>query len=119
MTATMPRTTADKIYTNTIEELRGFIDSHKNEAHGMTGDTSQISAFCRAYSIDRSNLTKCINGQREMSVGLYQRVAVALGILSADQACNEQMLLNVPLRMYLMMNHDAIKNSIMMLNFNA
>jgi hypothetical protein len=121
MTATLPASTADKIYKGTIDALTLFISEHINEAtyakdkqgHWITGQ----SAFCRTYGIDRSNLVKCLGGHREMSVGLYQRIAVALGKLDAAQATDEAVLLNLPLRVWLMMNHDALKNSIMVVNF--
>jgi hypothetical protein len=121
MTATLPASTADKIYNGTIAALALFISEHVNEAtyakdkqgFWITGQ----SAFCRTYGIDRSNLVKCLGGHREMSVGLYQRIAVALGKLDAAQATDEAVLLNLPLRVWLMMNHDAIKNSLMVINF--
>jgi len=114
MTATMPLATADKIYTNTIQELRGFIEGHVYDAD----KEPSVAGFCKAYGIDRSNLVKCLQGQREMSVGLYQRIAVALGLMGKEHACEDVFLFNVPLRMYLRINHDSVKNSIMMVNFS-
>lgn len=106
MTATMTASTAEKIYNGCIGALLGYIN-----------DNGGISAFARANDIDRSNLSKCLNFNRQMSLGLYQRIAVAVGKLALENVTDEPMLMNVPLKTWLMINHDAVKNSVIEICF--
>jgi hypothetical protein len=121
MTATMTASTAEKIYNGCIGALSVYINNHINEEL-YTKDASGayitgISAFARAYNIDRSNLSKCLNFNRQMSLGLYQRIAVAAGKLAIENVTEEPMLMNVPLKTWLMINHDAVKNSVVEICF--
>ena len=110
---------AELIYTQQISHLAREIDNHENpsyakfpENHAYAGDyITGIAPFARAYGIDRSNLNKILMGHRELSVGLFQRIAVALGDMQPHQICTAAILQNLSLKTFLMIDGHAINSA--------
>ena len=113
--------TAAKIYSALIDSLKLEIPAHINRElyqPGQNGEEFQTgtAAFCRAYGINRTSLVRALSGnnERELSVGLYQRIAVALGYLAPQE--NDTELERLSLRVALRMDGNAIKDSIITIN---
>lgn len=110
--------TAERIYKDLIINLRGEIEAHVNPElyqPGQNGEQYQTgtAAFCRAYGISRTNLVSCLTGKRTLSVGLYQRIAVALGTLAPSSYSPEATLQNLSLVTFLLIDSNGIKDSIL------
>jgi hypothetical protein len=103
----------DIIYRDTIQDLKSLI-----EVHVCPNGKSSIKAFAEFYGIDRSNLNKCLNGTngQELSVGVFQRCCLALGLMHQNQVYDCKALMNLSLKSYLMIDNNAIKDSILMIN---
>lgn len=112
---------SEQLYQTTLVQLHLFIKT----------EYGTVKNFCDAHGIDRFNLSKCFNAGanesgKEMSVGLYLRCAVALGMLnpcdlgdlSEEPAEKIQRIFPMSLREYLLVNNNAVLKSIMMIVFS-
>lgn len=126
----LTRSQAERIYKDLIINLRGEIEAHVNpakyqllrgieakpEGNSTLDYQAGVAAFCRAYGISRPNLVSCLTEQRTLSVGLFQRIAIALGQLAADKQNDDAVLQNLSLVTFLMIDGNAIKDAILLLS---
>jgi hypothetical protein len=100
----------ERIYLDTMRDLKGIIETSEGS----------LAAFCRKYDIDRPNLSRIFseNNSSEMSVGMYQRICVALGIIPESAVCNYHVqITNLSLKHYLLIDNNAIRDSINIIAF--
>lgn len=73
-----------------------------------------ISDFAAAHGLDRANLSKCLNGGQDMSVGTFLRVCTALGVLTSDAVLPSASELNrLSLRVYLSLDSHFVLSSVL------
>lgn len=94
----------NQTYTHTLVELKCLIEN----------EFGSVLNFCNKTGIDRPNLVRTFsrfNG-KDMSVGLFVRCAVALGLMEDDLGNSEEpQLLNLTLRNYLKIDPIAVWSS--------
>ena len=94
----------NQTYSHTLVELKCLIEN----------EFGSVLNFCNVSKIDRPNLVRTFsrfNG-KDMSVGLFVRCAVALGLMVDDNANGEEaQLLNLTLRNYLKIDAIAVWSS--------
>lgn len=125
---------AEQIVTALLEPLSGAVRAHINpetyqrwpEGHAQAGEyITGMSAFCRAYGIDRTNLTKCLptldrsTPTRRISVGLFQRIAVALGHMRPENLYMDAELQNLSLVSMLKIDGFAVRDAVMIITLTA
>lgn len=94
----------DRIYIDLIRDLKAIIQSK-----------GTILGFCAKHKINRPNLMAVFseNNSKEISVGLYQRVCIALEIIPDTCVSSEHSsLFNLSLKQYLLIDNNAIRDSI-------
>lgn len=110
---------AQEIYEDTVRDLRARIESHI-----CPSGKSSVKAFCDEYGINRSNLVSILTSvdagntqktPREMSVGLFQKICVILGLIGENCTTDEAAFYNLSLRLYMRINNNAILHAVMML----
>jgi hypothetical protein len=95
------------------------------------GPWASIAAFCDDSGIDKFNLSKCWPKEskpgrppltederypeKEMSVGLYSRILLALGLFDNCEVSDEQLLSPDPVRSFITYNTSAIMRSLIAL----
>lgn len=98
------------MYEDTLADLRAIIESEYNS----------VAAFCASHGIDRFNLSKCWPEEgkkpKDMSVGLYLRICIGLGILSADAVAKDQLNYSLSLRDYIVIDNNAVMKSLLLIN---
>lgn len=100
----------ERIYIDTMRDLKSLIEQSEGS----------LAAFCRKHSIDRPNLSRVFseNNTSEMSVGMYQKICVALNIIPASAVCNYHVqITNLSLKHYLLIDNNAIRDSINIIAF--
>lgn len=105
---------ADAHYYSTLQNIRQAIgEEFESEAE-----------FCREAGIDRFNLSKCWpkKGEglsapaKEMSVGLFSRIMLALGKMDNCEVSDEQLVADGSLRDFLVVNAYVVNRCITALN---
>lgn len=103
----------ERIYTELLRDLKPMIENH----------SGSMSAFCKTYGIDRSNLVKIFSenqdrkSQPDLSVGLFNRISVALGIMPASSAWPaDSQVYSLSLKTYLLIDHNSIKDSMLIVS---
>jgi len=106
---------ATEIYEDTIRDLRGAIESHVTPS-----GKASTKAFCEAYGINRANLVRCLTGNngRELSVGLFQKISMHLGLINPATITDEEAFYNISLKSYILINNNAIFGALLTLNRN-
>ena len=99
----------DQIYYDSMENLKLFI----------LAEYDSIKKFCETHDIDRFNLNKIFANKydKEMSIGLYLRCLVGLGLVSKEALTEEALSLNVSLRAYLKVNNNLIMQSLILMQY--
>jgi hypothetical protein len=105
---------ADAHYYSVLQNIRQAIGA----------EYESDAQFCREAGIDKFNLSKCwpktgdglAAPAKEMSVGLYSRICLALGILDNCEVSDEQLVMDSSLRDYLLVNNFGIVRSMTALN---
>jgi len=95
----------DRMYTDTIEDLRGVI----------TDKFGSIKKFCETEGMpEETNLSRIFSkkSNRCMSIGLYIRILIALGLVDKDAIIGETLDLKLSLKLYLKIDHTAVFRSI-------
>jgi hypothetical protein len=108
--------TADILYQETLRDLRMAISVF--ELPNKKGPS--IQAFCECYGIARSNLFHCFAGKGDLGVGLYMKIANILGILGTEYVVLQNLPVhNISLRWFLVLDSNAVKDSMVKLRFDA
>jgi len=99
----------DRMYEDTIEDLRGTIQV-------KFGSVANFCRHCEEQGLakpEETNLSRIFskNSSRSMSVGLYIRILIGLGLADQDAIIGETMELNLPLRLYLKIDHNIVMRS--------
>lgn len=106
----------DKVYQEILSALRGFIEGHECPSNGK----KSVQAFCTEYGINRPNLVFTLNGNKDMSVGLFMRVCVPLGLIEDEgQLALAGQLDTMPLRLYLKVNYSHVMKAVLGLNYGS
>lgn len=112
------RATADLLYKETLQDLYGAIQTHELP----DGSGPSIGAFCKYYKINRSNLFHVFRKEAtsDLGVGLYLKIASILGLLGVEYIQFENTPVhNISLRFFLMLDSNAVKDSMIRLRFDA
>lgn len=102
---------ATAIYQTTIAALRRAIEQHPV---GATRRPS-VKAFCDQEGFNRSNLTEIFGERQEMSVGLFMRLAAALGKSPGREVPTG--LDTLSLRTYLGVDSFSVQQAMYAVNF--
>jgi hypothetical protein len=107
----------DKIYQDTMAALTMLVTQHV-----CPDGSASIRAFCKAYGIGRQNLTACLacSPGQTMSVGVYLRVLVALGLINEGGPSPSGHALRSPisLREYLEIDNTIVTRGLLAINFS-
>lgn len=107
----------DKVYQQTMDTLALLVSQH----HCPDG-TASIRSFCKAYKIGRANLTASLARKpgHDMSVGVFLRVCLALGILSdAGLTPGGQPTASlISLRQYLEIDNTTLTRALLEVSFS-
>jgi len=103
----MRQDTVDKTYGNVILNIQCQIES----------DFDSIKNFCEQHKIDRFNLSKIFNQHRIMSVGLFIRINIALGNISAKLSNQYNVKSELSLKKYLGIDNNLVLSTIIELDF--
>lgn len=95
----------DQVYGDLIESLRGLIEVR----------AGSLKRFCESNGIDRWNLYRIVKGKHDISVGLYLFILERLDVTSPLPDYQKE--LKGSLRDYLKTNHQAINESLLVLNY--
>ena len=102
------------IYEETIKDMQSMI----------IGKYGSVLKFCEQTGVDRFNLSKVFtaikkeNNTKSMSIGLYFRICVELGMMEralVDPAIFE---FDMPLRDYMLVDNNQVMRTIIMFNRN-
>lgn len=95
----------NSIYIDLMRDLKAMIEQR-----------GSMAAFCKAHGISRPNLVACFSetNPSEISVGLYQRVCVALGLMKEANSS----LTNLTLKQYLSIDNKAIYDSMISISYS-
>jgi hypothetical protein len=108
--------TADILYTETLRDLKMAIGVFELP----NGRGPSIQAFCEFYGIARSNLFHCFSGKGDLGVGMYCKIANILGLLGTEYRVLENLPVhNISLRWFLMLDSNAVKDSMVKLRFDV
>lgn len=110
----MEKELASRIYNQTITDLHTQIKNHHSPQPDGTTKTG-IAAFAEAYGLSRQNLQKTFAlGQNSLSVGVYIRILVGLGILDKSYLQGTDATeFTLSLKLYLQLNHNLLLSSVM------
>lgn len=99
----------DQIYFDSIENLKLMI----------TAQFDSVKKFCEENDIDRFNLSKIFANKydKEMSIGLYLRCLIGLGIVNAEAVTGDNLSLNISLRDYLKIDNNMIMQSLILMQY--
>lgn len=91
---------SDFYYADLIEDLKGKI----------LLKFGSVASFCREKGISRQNLSEVFSGRQDISVGLYLKICVSLGVVGEGATTTES---GVSLRDYLRVDHDIVLKSVL------
>lgn len=98
------------LYEDTLKDLRSIIES----------EFGTVAKFCTVSDISRFNLSRCWPEEgkkpKDMSVGLYLRICIALGIMDKGVVTGEQLDFSMSLRDYLVIDNNAVMKSVILIN---
>lgn len=111
-----PSEQIDRMYFDSMENLKGEMQVH-------FGGVKPFCDHCEKNGlgqIDHFNLSKIFskNVKSEMSVGLFIRILIGLGMAKPDDVLDGVTDLNIPLRKYLKVNHDIVMRSFYILGMS-
>lgn len=100
----------DNLYNNLIFQLRLRVEEQFDS----------ITNFAKITGIRRDTMSKVFstNIKQDMSMGMYMRILVGLGMIKADSVTKRQLESLVTLKDYIALPGDTISMSITIINNN-
>ena len=99
----------NKYYQQLIEDLHFRI----------TSEYGSVKVFCEKFDINRQNLSKVFNMHQHISLALYLRICVALGVLSSGHNIDFSALGgDFTLCQYLALSRDLVLTSVLEIILN-
>jgi hypothetical protein len=109
----MARAARERIIPKAFDKDGVYRDALENLRIAINKVWDSEAKFCDAVGLDKHYVSKCWpkHGEpfrREMGVGMYSRMCLALGLLDNCEVSDEQLLMRSSLREYLVVNNNAL-----------